>query len=74
MENEIKVIIEGSTLTCSIPLRSDDNDDAKAKIMAYGALKFAEEQVSIYFMRRAVQRNALTNQSIIKPVIKPEVH
>jgi hypothetical protein len=65
---DIKVTIEGKMLECLIPLFNPDNDDTKAKIVAYGALKVAEEQVSIYFMRREMQRQALLrNSSIIKP-------
>lgn len=58
-KSDIKVVIEDNMLVCCIPLTNPDGDESKSKIVAYGALKLAEEQVSIYFMQKAVRRAQL---------------
>lgn len=64
----IKVVIENDTLICSVPLINSEKDLSKAKIVAYGALKLAEEQVSIYFMRvQAMRMQQVRTNQIIKP-------
>jgi hypothetical protein len=67
-EQEIKIEIVDKVLICSIPLISQEGSDSKAKMITYGALKLAEEQASIFYMQRAMQRQALLrNNGIIKP-------
>jgi hypothetical protein len=66
-EVAVTVKVENGVLTCLIPLNDHENNVMRAKMIAYGALKLAEEQASIYFMRQAMQREALMRSGIIKP-------
>jgi hypothetical protein len=69
---DIDVTIREDTLVCTIPLKNDDGDLSKAKVVCYGALKLAEEQASIYFMNEAIRRR---QNALLKPItpFKPGV-
>ncbi len=67
VKNSIDIQIKEGILICSIPLTSEDNDETKSKIMSYGALKVVEEQISIFYMQRAMRKQQIlrTNGPII---------
>lgn len=62
-QKDIIIGIENGVLKCSIPLTTEESDETKCKITAYGSLKVAEEQVSIFFMQRAMRRAQLLRQN-----------
>lgn len=68
---DIKIEIKDTTLFCEVPLLDPGNNETMSKIISYGALKAAEEQISIFFMKRAMQRQQLLTRA---PMIKPVIH
>lgn len=66
-EVAVTVKVENGLLTCLIPLNDHECNTMRAKMIAYGALKLAEEQASIYFMRQEMKRQQLQRAGIIKP-------
>lgn len=59
VKKDIIITIEDGVMKCSIPLSTEETDEVKSKITAYGSLKVAEEQMSIFYMQRAMRRQQL---------------
>lgn len=73
----IRIEVKDGLLTCSIPLLSQENDEVSCKIATYGALKLAEEHASIFYMKRAMQRQQIMRPPVPgSPIINmgPKVH